>query len=352
MSMIHLRRTFIGFGLLTLVATFFMAVSAEARPPGGRPEYVFALDMDRLFIKEKAVIYQDSDPKEYLKVGKETYRLAAYAPEFMAALHFYFKDILQERTTMAIFSAGTSDRNTGVVNGWRLSQDLHFSDVITMIKSFHDLTLLKDLPLNVRKEAGHAYIKSQAGQEHVQFFELFTKDLNIFGRSLNQVIIFEDNYNAVPLSQAENLLLVARPDIFEEKLNRDQRYSSAHWVADGKRNPVQIARARYRLVRAIGVLSSAGELYRHGLYASVPQALSAMQWSKDGQYRTDAMNKKPVYDEGMRILQLVYNKYLAKGNPELVRDLSYFTVQPVRARTQDCDDTLTTQRGALPWDKQ
>jgi hypothetical protein len=312
--------------------------------------YLFVLDMDRLFIKEKARIYENTDPSEYVRVDQELYRLAAFTPEFLVSLQSYFSIQLRAPIRLAIFSGGALTRNLGVVRTLPLSLSLRLVDLVEDVRSFDDLVLLRDLPEGISKSEALPYVRSLGGQDQVPFFELFTKDLSIFQTPMDHVLIFEDNLNAIPLNQIQSLLLVARPDILEQNIRKESRESRSYSVVEGHRDPVQIARARYRLARAVGVLDLAVERFMSGQAPTLPFALESIQWSAEGQLRTQAINSIAVYEKGMRILERTYHERLRHDQPAILRADSYFDFLPVVPHARDCARFLDFKQGVLPWD--
>lgn len=329
-----------------LVGVVFQSPAACAV---NKDPYLFVLDMDRLFVKEKAAIYEGTDPAEHFQVRDELYRLAAYTPEFLMALKHYMPSILGAPVRLAIFSAGSMARNVGVVQTVGLNEAVSLSDLIDDVKSFDDLILLKELPSHVPLDQAVSWVRRRGGQDKIPFFDIFTKDLTLFEHRMDRVVIFEDNHNAVPLRQVRQLLVVARPDINENKLLRDNRDSKEHWNKDGMRDAIQIARARYRLVRAIGVLSRAAKAYRDGFSRSLPDALNVVQWGQEGKFRATELNDQSLYQEGMGILEQVYREHLQNQRPALVRSAEYFGFYPVRPRPEDCGEHLLYKDGVLPW---
>lgn len=338
---------------IRLLFLLILAVLGPIRAYGAelpQKPFLFVLDMDRLFIDEKSHLYDDVEPNETITVGAEHYRLAPYAPEFLAALYFYFPRVLKVPVKMAIFSGGSHARNLSVVEQLRLSQRLQFKDMIAEVKSFEDLTLVKDLPREVDRTHALEYVRAKGGQDKFPFFEVFKKDLRAFGFDLDRVVIFEDNMNATPFEQIQNVLGVARPDIFEQLINNNTLGSRIHWVPDGAVVPLQHARARYRLVRAMGILATAAEMHDKIAGKTIPELLFALQWKQDnGAYRQNFLNSRAIYQKGMAVLETVYELYLKRNGPQLKRTPDYFHFDSAPPKSNDCNSITETRVGVFPW---
>jgi hypothetical protein len=174
------------------------------------------------------------------------------------------------------------------------------------------------------------------------FYDWFNKDLRLFGRPLSQVIHFDDSIQAVPKDQQANLLYLARPDVNEDLMHLKGRDSGKYFRAHDEMDGVQIARTRYRLVRATGILSAAVRLFRRGQFRTLPEAISYMQWAADANksYLVRSANMRNVYEEGMRVLKSTYERYLKPNHPAFPRSENYFTLKSVELPTADCNADL------------
>src|SRR5262249_5137828 len=158
----------------------------------------------------------------------------------------------------------------------------------------------------------------------------------------------DDRLNAVPPSQLRNLLVIARDDQADEEIVKPGSPASRVPVLPiGRVGAVQEARARFRMVRAVGLLDLARELTAAGKYDSIPSALSDLQWDGDGRFRSNIVNDRSVYERGMRLVQAAYDTM--KG-PHNVRHPGYFQFAPYGWK--DCGDAFTqaSHDPAFPWD--
>lgn len=320
---------------LLLILIFASAVSfAETN------RHLIVLDVDRVLLKEKDSI--PAEGAEMLLLDGKAYRLSLLAPEFLVALTQYFAQKLNFPFDLAIFSGGTQRRNEGLVDELYLLPNLRLADWIdrTKIKSVDDLKPLQTVPTGLSRHEFIDRITSQGGQDAVPFFDFFSKDLKDFGFDLNRTILVDDNKNATPVDQRGHVLLIARPDTVGDDLS---------WAKVGRRSPHQIARARYRLARALGILKFAVLAVQSRTFETLPEALLEMQWDQRGRYTEEEMNSKEIYYEGMKILRWAYYAYLLPRHPIRVRSASDFKIKPIIPKAQDCEDYLSFPVGVYPW---
>lgn len=314
------------------------------------------LDLDRMLIEDKSDVGVGHSPSDHDRADGGLYQIAAYGPEFLAALKIYFATRLGAQVDIAVFSAGTEHRNRSVVESISITQDLKFADWVTEVKSFNDLTPLKsnltDSSGSLSNETLWSQIQALGGQDKIPFFGFFTKDLAAFDYSQSRVIIFEDNFNAVPVHQRNSLVVVARPDVIEERLRFHSTTSTEHWAPQDRRSSVQVDRARYRLVRAIGILSRAVDRVQRGDSETLPDALLALQWQTqmDGSkhFQSRQVNDSKIYQEGFQILKSVYEQHLMPNEPVRPRARDYFEPPAFRPSRATCESLFLNSEWSRP----
>lgn len=323
--------------ILILAVSLAQLLSAQA---ASEAPYLFVLDLDRVILKDKSENTRDENPRNLVQVGSESYQLAAFAPEFLMALKFHFSKVLGTEVILAIFSGGTRERNMTAAREIRVTQDLLLYDLVSEIRSFEDLKLTA-LPGLTVEQTDPSHVKAElaklGGPSPVSFFDLFFKDLSLFGHGFERMIIFDDNVTSVPDSQKRNLLTVARVDIDETKLTR-QHGTTRHWAEPT--NPTQIRRTRDHLVRAAGVLSFAIRRFKGGEFKSLPDAIEFMQWRSANfaaPFRTRDINAGEIHEEGLRIFEQVYHEHLAPRGAALIRPADDFKSPRRQVPALSCD---------------
>lgn len=341
--------------LLALAIATLVSISSLDPSEGFSWPITSVLDLDRMLLKDKELA-PSNDP-EYFVAGGKPHRYAAFAPEFLVALHTMHLESARNSSShlMRIFSGGARERNLDVLST-PLTASMMVGDLISDVFSFDDLVPAAPLPQGKKATDLMREIQQKGGQDKVPFFSMFKKDLALFskqnpGDKVDSVILFDDNVNATPASQIRNILVVARPDKLDEDLVRpDSKLKHAPYARPRRRDPVQVARARYRLVRAIGLLDFAREAVLEGRYETIPDALDDLQWKGTAKFQADFVNQPQIYDRGMILLRRAYRQQIMPHQPYIVRSDNYFEIKPVTPRAEDCGTAmLQSTRAFLPW---
>lgn len=321
------------------------------------------LDADAVLINEE----QDDRPRDerhpedYLEAGGSRYRAASFLPEFLYALKNLISFPGSQGVDISIFSGGPNLRNTELISALEKSYGLTVQGLIEKSLGFEHLTRVKPLPASLGENPAQdaelsKRLRNLRTQDEWDFFATFKKYLGAAlsqwpgRRSLRHSLIFDDNVDITPAEELPNVIAIARSNYNDEEHRRPYLEDQAPWTYLGKirkpgKHPAQIARSRYRLIRALGLIDLLCGQVAHGEHPDILSAAVQLQWDERGWLRSTEMNQEGIYLRGMEIARQAYEAMKDSGGINYERQPEEFQIRALTARPVDSD----VREPAYPW---
>lgn len=329
-----------------------------------QPKQTLFLDADAVLINPEQNDRPRSElhPEDYIEADGHRYRSASFLPEFLYALKHLIRFPGTDGIDIAIYSGGPRKRNNELIEGVQKSFGRSTHGIIDRSFGFEDLQRVRDLPAAFGENPPQngelaKKIRTLRTQDEWDFFATFKKTLrNVMQtwgghRSLNHTLILDDNVDVTPADEFSTLIAIARSDYNDEDHLHPYYAHAFPLTSLGKlqkpnKHPAQIARSRYRLVRALGVLEILTEQVALGHYNDLPEAALQFQWDEQGRLKTQAINDPLIYQRGMAIVRRAYEEMKSLGELTYERADKEFIIEALIARP--VDSTITD--AAYPWD--
>lgn len=357
----------LGFSLVAETASTRLDCEVQSGAPhsSAAPQLRWSvfLDADAVLINEEQDDRPRSEahPEDYLEAAGSRYRAASFLPEFLYALKNLISFPGVEGVDISIFSGGPNLRNTELIAALEKSYGPAVQGIISRSLGFEHLTRVKELPASlgenpVQDAELSRKLRNLRTQDEWDFFATFKKSLSGAlsqwegPRDLQHSLIFDDNVDITPADEVPNVIAIARSNYNDEEHRRPYLEGLPAWNYLGKlrkpnKHPAQIARSRYRLIRALGLMDLLCRQVAQGEMPDLLTAATQAQWDERGWLKSSDLNQEAIYLRGMEIAFQAYEAMKATGGLNYERSTEEFSIHLLTARSVDS----LVREAAYPW---